>query len=176
MPDFVRQKNQEKIESETPFQGGDSISALQRMIPFKFPSETFKGYALIPNTARPNATMKRSNQVAIQIAFYFRRNPEAGGNCDYSFLKGLRGAGAIVKLAFDVSECPRPHPLREFMHSRVNSQIVIITGANPEWWNPACVRAEHPVPCFPAHVLPLPNGRNRSAVGQQSQPTLSTQE
>jgi hypothetical protein len=41
--------------------------------------------------------------------------------------------------------------------ARINGQIVIITGSNPEWWNPVCVRVEHPVPCFQLTVLPLPN-------------------
>jgi hypothetical protein len=64
--------------------------------------------------------MKRGNQVAIQIAFYFWRNAEAGGNCDHSFLKSLGGAGAVVQFPFDMAECPRPHSLGELMDARIN--------------------------------------------------------
>jgi hypothetical protein len=115
--------------------------------------------------------MKRGNQVAIQVAFYFRRNAEAGGNCDHGFLKSLGSAGAVVQFPFDVPECPRPHSFGEVMDARINGQIAIITGSNPEWWNPACVRAEHSVPCFPAHRLNVAESRTRLAVGELQSPT-----
>ena len=164
VPDFVGEEDQQKVESQTPFQGSDRVGASQRVILFKFSPETLKSHALGSNSAAPDPTMERGNQVAIQIALYFWRNTKAGRNCDYSFFKSLRGAGAIVQLPFDVPECPRPHTFGEFMDARINAQIAIITGSNPEWWNPACVRAEHPVPCFLLTVLPLPNGGHRWAL------------
>ena len=38
-----------------------------------------------------------------------------------------------MQLPFDVPECPRPHSFGEFMDARINDQIAIITGSNPEW-------------------------------------------
>jgi hypothetical protein len=78
VPDFVGEKDQQKVEGQTPFQSSDRISASQRVILFKFPPETFKSYALGSNSAAPDPTMERGNQVAIQIALYFWRNTKAG--------------------------------------------------------------------------------------------------
>ena len=78
MPDFVGEENEQKVESQLPFQSGDRIRAFQGVILFKLAPETLKSQALVSNTAGPNATMKRGDQVAIQIALYFRRNAKAG--------------------------------------------------------------------------------------------------
>jgi hypothetical protein len=78
VPDFVGQENEQKVERQLPFQSSDRIRASQGMILFKFSPETLKSQALAPNSAGPNATMKRGNQVAIQIALNFWRNAKAG--------------------------------------------------------------------------------------------------
>ena len=52
--------------------------ASQRVILFKFTRRDPQELALGSNTAAPDATMKRGNQVAIQIALYFWRNAKAG--------------------------------------------------------------------------------------------------
>jgi hypothetical protein len=76
--DFMGEEDQQKVESQLPFQSSDRIGASQRVILFKFPPETLKSYPLGSNTAAPDPTMEPGNQVAIQIALHFWRNTKAG--------------------------------------------------------------------------------------------------
>src|ERR1035441_2121571 len=102
------------------------------MILLQFTCETFKTNPVLSDKARPDATVKRCNQIAIQVAANLWRSAETRRDSDYDFLKGLGRAWAIVKFPFDVPEGPGPQPLGEFTNARINGAMVISVWPNPE--------------------------------------------
>lgn len=145
---FVRQKAEKKFERESPFQLRDGIGRSQAVIQFELTGQTFEGQAVISQAVISDAAMKGRNQIAIQVSLYLWRFPKARRDCDHYFLKSLGGLGAVVQLPFDMAKGPRPQSFRDFMDTRIDRAVLLIRGSNPEWRNPACFRAEHPVLCF----------------------------
>jgi len=90
------------------------------MILLKFTRETLKTNPVLSDKAGPDATVKRRNQVAIQVTPNLWRSAKTGRDSDHDFFKGLGRARAIVKFPFDVPEGPRPQSFGEFTNARIN--------------------------------------------------------
>jgi hypothetical protein len=121
------------------------------MILLKFTRETFKTNPVLSDKAGLDATVKRRNQVAIQVTPNLWRGTKTGRDSDYDFLKGLGRAGAVVKFPFDVPKGPGPQSFGEFTNARINGAIMIVARSNPERRYPVRVRGERLVFCMSAH-------------------------
>ena len=120
------------------------------MILLKFTRETFKADPVLSDKPGADATVKRRNQVAIEVAPNLWRSAETGRDSDHDFFKGLGRAGAIVKFPFDVPEGPRPQSFGEFTNARINGAMICVW-PNPERRYPVRVRGERLVFCMSAH-------------------------
>jgi hypothetical protein len=121
------------------------------MILLKFTRETFKTNPVLSDEAGSDATVKRCNQVAIEVAPNLRRSVKAGRDTDCDFLKGLGRAGAVVKFPFDVPEGLGPQSLGEFSNARINGAMMTSIWPNPKRRYPVRVRGERLVFCMSAH-------------------------
>jgi hypothetical protein len=151
VPDFVGQVGQQKVKRQTPFQCRVRVGGSKDMILLKFTSETFKTDPVLSDKPGPYATVKRRNQIAIQVAPDLWRSAETRRDSDYDFLKGLGRAGAVVEFLFDVTEGPGPQSFGEFANARINEPMMISVWPNPERRYPVRVRGERLVFCMSAH-------------------------
>jgi len=121
------------------------------MILLKFTRETFKADPVLSDKPGPDATVKRRNQITIEVASNLWRSAETRRDSDYDFLKGLGRAGAVVKFPFDMPEGPGPQSFGEFTNARINGAMMISVWPNPERRNAVRIRGEGLVFCMSAH-------------------------
>ena len=135
------------------------------MILLKFTGETFKPNPEGSDASGSDMTVKRPNQVAIEVVPYLRRRSKTRRDSDHDLLKSLGRAGAVVKFPLDMPERPWPHSSGEFMNARIDGLIVIIARPNPEWRNAVRVRGQRLLLCVSAHRFSLADSPTRLMVG-----------